>query len=202
MSTSGIGRIFPLLILSCAALIGCSSSSGGSVSLELADNSRVLRQKFPHAYLAKVREGEYDIVLVDKATDWDYESSAKKNRPLKPVALDAVRQLMHIHLYWQPLSGTTRNPAATNASIDWYVLGPEGTDDFVAYQGAGYVALRGSGDEPTIVIRDGQLSRKSGRGSLQDPISSASISGQADAKIDRNRVQELLAEIEKQTGPR
>jgi len=188
-----------MLTLSCAALAGCSAG-GGSVTLELADKGRVLTQKFPHAYITQVQEGEYDVILVDKATDWDYASSARKNRPLIPVALDPARHLMHIHLYWRPLAGTTRNPAATNASIDWYVLGPEGTDDYVAYQGAGYVALHGSGDEHTVFIRDGQISRKAGRGSLQDPIGAASISGSAVAKPDRARVQELLAEVEKQAG--
>lgn len=185
-----------------AALIcapGCSSREGGAVTFDALDQNRTLTQVFPHAYIGQAGGGEYDVILVDKATDWDYRSPGK-NRPLQPGDVEPIRQMMRIHLYWRPLAGTTRNPAATNASVDWYVMGPDGSGDMVVYEGAGFVMLRGSGDELTVVIRDGTVSPASGRGSLRDPVGPAKISGEAVAKVNSARVRETISEILKQAG--
>jgi hypothetical protein len=198
--------IFPLrsvrfgvgLAAVCLVAIGCSSR-GGSINFESTEQNRTLTQAFPHAYISQVQDGECDVILVDNATDWDY-STPKKNRPLEPTPLEPIRQMMHIHLYWRPLAGTTKNPAATNASIDWYVLGPEGTSDVVVYEGAGFVLLHGSGEKWTIVIRDGMVTPKVGRGSLRDPVGQAKINGRVVAKLNDARVRQTMAEVQKQAG--
>jgi len=179
-------------------LAGCASR-GGTVNLNSADRKTVLSQSFAQAYITQGRGGEYDIILVDNATEWNYQSS-RKNRPLDPVTLDPVRQMMHIHLYWRPLAGTTRNPAAVNASFNWYVLGPEGSTDVLAYEGAGYVAIRGSGAQRKIIIRDGQLKPRASRGNLYDPIGPASISGRATARVNETRAREILYEIQQEAN--
>ncbi len=109
---------------------------------------------------------------------------------------------MRIRLYWRPLMGTTKNPAATNALIDWYVLGPDGSTEMRAYEGAAFVVLRGDGDKRTILIREGSIFPKTGasRGGLADPVGKATISGKAVARVSEVRVKDAISELEKTVG--
>lgn len=173
---------------------GCASR-GGTVELQPAQQERAIAQPFAQAYFTQVKPGEYDILLVDNAADWNYEKNGK-NRPLTPVTLSPLRQVMHIHMHWRPLPGVRKNPAATNASITWYVLGPDGTTDRIVYEGAGFVVLRGSGQNRKVSIRDGRLEPKTRQGQLQDPIGVAKISGDAAVRMNRTRVQEIIEEMQ------
>lgn len=183
-------------MLAALALAGCSSSRGGSVTFTAADSGQQLTQSFGHAYIAQVGEGEYEVLLVDSAAEWDYKlPKAKRNRPIDPVALAPVRQAMRIHMFWRPLKMISKNPAAINASIDWYILGADGAADLLTYEGAAYVSIDGSGDQRTIRIRDGQIKPAQVRGQLQDPVGPASITGKAKAILNNARVKETLAEL-------
>jgi hypothetical protein len=102
---------------------------------------------------------------------------------------------MHLHLYWRPRSDVTRNPAAVNAAIDWYVLGSDGSQDVVVYEGAGVVTVHGSGRKRGIVITDGTVRPREARGAMQDPIGNSRISGRFTADVNRTRVRELLNEM-------
>lgn len=187
-------RIFALgCLLLLPLVVGCSSR-GGRVTFEPEQGGRTLTQSFSQAYITPTKAGEYDIVLVDNASDWDYPSP-KKNQPLEPAPLAPMRQVMRIHLYWRPLAGTTKNPAATNASIDWYVLGPDGSNDMLLYQGAAYVTAEAAGKSRTVRIRDGRISLKSARGDLSDPIGSAALSGMVQARPSQARVEDVIAEL-------
>lgn len=183
------------------ALAGCSSSRGGAVTFTAAESKLQLTQSFAHAYIAQVGEGEYEVLLVDSAAEWDYKQpKAKRNRPIEATALAPVRQAMRIHMFWRPLKMINKNPAAINASIDWYVLGEDGGADLLAYEGAAYVSIEGSGGKRTIRIRDGQIKPAQARGKLQDPIGAASITGKATAVVNNARVKETLAELRQQAN--
>ncbi|HEX2974042.1 MAG TPA: hypothetical protein VHP11_17045 [Tepidisphaeraceae bacterium] len=186
-----------LLVL--AFLTGCAHR-GGTVQLDADGKTEEesLAHSFNQAYITG-RAGEYDIVLVDSAAEWDYRKG-KRNKPLQSTQLAPVRHIMRIHLYWRPLAGTTRNPAAINASIDWYVLGPDGSDSKMVYEGAGYVSLRGSRGSRTVIIKDGRIKPKSHQGELGDPIGPAQITGRATAIVDETRVREIISEINRETG--
>lgn len=193
------------LIVCAAAAAGCATGRGGNVRIEQPSSGRALVKAFPQACVTTGRNGEYDIVLLDEAPPAAplfgppaiaLFGSPSAARPLKPMPLPPVRQVLHIHLYWKPLLGTTKNPAATNASIRWYVLGPDGPDSVLVYDGAGYVSLRGSGPKRRVIINDVAvaLDRASSRGNLSDPIGQAMLSGSIVATVNEVMAAELLAE--------
>lgn len=189
-------RHVPALLL-VAMIVGCTSR-GGTVELQSQAGGKALSQTFSQAYFAQITPGEYDVVLVDNAAEWKYRKTGK-NRPLEPVALSPIRQVMHIHLNWKPLTGVRKNPAATNATITWYVLGPDGTTDRIVYEGAGFVVLGGRGQNRSVSIREGVLEPKAKQGQLEDPIGVAKINGDAGVRMNRTRVEEIVAEM-KQVG--
>jgi hypothetical protein len=102
---------------------------------------------------------------------------------------------MHLHLYWRPRTDMTRNPAAANAAIDWYVLGSDAAQDVVLYEGAGVVTVHGSGSQRQVIITEASVRPRESRGAMQDPIGRAGISGVFTADVNRTRVREVLAEM-------
>jgi hypothetical protein len=193
----GEGAIRYLLssILFYLLLTGCASR-GGRINLETADRHRYLTQIFNQAYITDSGSGEYDIVLVD--SPGERPPKRRKNRPLQPMPLAPLQQVMHIHVYWHAMSGIKSNPAAVNASIDWYVLGAGGTADLIKYEGAGYILVSGSGDVREVAIRQGELKPKLMRGNIQDPIGAAEIYGHATARMNDARVKDTLAQMRDQ----
>lgn len=178
------------LLLFLLTLPGCTSH-GGTLTLEPVGAERPLTQTFSDAYVTQARGGEYEIVLVDHARF----QRQNPRKPLQPQPLSPTRQVMHLHLYWRPRSDVTRNPAAVNAAIDWYVLGSDGNQDVVVYEGAGVVAVYGSGKRRRIVISEGTVRPREARGAMQDPIGNSRISGHFFADVNRTRVRELLNEM-------
>ena len=182
-----------IILYSAFVLVGCSSP-GGQVTFDGANGPTV--QRFSEAYIAQTRSSEAEIVLIDDAADQQYKPSPK-DQALQPVALPPLRQIMRIHLYWRPLALTTKNPAAINASLTWYVLGPDGSSDVMTYEGAAFVVLEGGGTSCDVRIKDGQIAPKSNNseGRLRDPIGPARISGKVLAVVNKARVDETLKEM-------
>ncbi|MGE5608758.1 MAG: hypothetical protein ACM359_05870, partial [Bacillota bacterium] len=92
------------VVLVLFALLGGCSHHGGTVQLDGQEKTESLIHSFNQAYITG-RTGEYDIVLVDSAAEWDYRKG-KRSKPLQPTPLAPVRHIMHIHLYWRPIAGT------------------------------------------------------------------------------------------------
>lgn len=190
-------RFTPLLLL--ALMTGCSSP-GGTITLDSYEHNRTFTQSFSQAYISHALTGESDLVLIE-SSDMPRSGGSKKDQPLLPTPISPLRQVMRIHLYWQPLSGTTKNPAAINASIDWYVLGADGPNDLLVYEGAGFVTVEDNGAKQYIRIRDGQVKPKLSRGQMQDPVGLARIWGVATARVDDGRVKDSIAQMEQQARP-
>jgi len=114
------------------------------------------------------------------------------------MPLAPLQQVMHIHVYWHAMTGIKSNPAAVNASIDWYVLGSGSGDDVVLYEGAGLVEVDATGDRREVDIKDGDVKPKIVRGNIQDPIGHANLSGYATAKMNDARVKDTLAQMQQQ----
>jgi hypothetical protein len=184
--------LFALLAL--ALLEGCAAR-GGRVNFETSQH-RFLTQVFNQAYITDSGSGEYDIVLVD--SPGEQPPKRRKNRPLQPMPLAPLQQVMHIHVYWHALTGIKSNPAAVNASIDWYVLGSGSGDDVVLYEGAGYVVVDESGERREVDIREGDVKPKIIRGNIKDPIGHATLVGYATARMNDARVKDTLAQMQQQ----
>ena len=185
--------IFWLIAL--LALQGCTTR-GGRINLESTTNHRYFTQAFNQAYVTDSGSGEYDIVLVE--SPGELPPRRLKNRPLQPMPLAPLRQVMHIHVYWRGLSGIQSNPAAVNASIDWYILGAGGGGDLVLYEGAGYVLVDSAGERRDVEIKDAELRAKLMRGNILDPLGHARFYGAATARMNDARVKDTLAQMREQ----
>jgi len=199
-----------LAICGLLAVVGCSSN-GGKITFESIDHKRVRTQRFGEAYIGKITT-EQDAACITKTANNEIEavliedrgtqeaSRSSKRKPIQPMAIAPLRQVMRIHMYWRPMALTTKNPAAINASIDWYVLGPEGSSDMLVYEGAAFVVLEGRGDTRRIRIKDGQIRPKfnESEGRLRDPIGAAKMHGSVRAVISKGRVEETLKLINQQ----
>jgi hypothetical protein len=171
---------------------GCGGA-GGTVTFRSQETGRIVQQRFSHAFYAVSTSGDVDVVLVQNSAE-DEMPRTRGKKPIEPLKIEPVRQVMHIRLYWNAVTGTTRNPAAINSTVDWTVLGPEGTADRSTYVGAAYVVLRGRGESRTVYIRDGEMKIRSKAGDIQDPVGPSWISGTLNASASAIRVRELLAE--------
>lgn len=186
-------RVLPLLLL--LPLLSACSDQGGTITLVPLDGSPSLKMDFGQAYVSRPAAGEYDIVLLDSPAENAYRRP-KKKKPLEPIPIEPLQQVLHIHLYWQPMVGTEKNPAAINASMNWYVLGPDGSSDLIVYDGAGLVALDGE----HLSIRDGELAPGRRHGRLSDPVGPARIFGDASVRLNAARVQDTLDQMRQRVG--
>lgn len=187
----------PLSFLFAAGLLaagGCAKH-GGTISFEASDHSHTSLQRFSQAYIAQTKTSEIEVVLTDTPTDWQ-KKQTRKNQPIQPISLPPLRHVMRIHMYWRPMTLTAKNPAAINASVDWYVIGPEGSNDVLVYEGAAFVVLEGRGDTRRVRIKDGQITPKfnSSEGRLLDPVGPSKMSGSVVAKLSSARVDDVLTE--------
>jgi hypothetical protein len=182
-----------LLLLGIAG--GCASR-GGRINLESTTNHKFFAQSFNQAYITDSGSGEYDIVLVE--APGELPPMRRKNRPLLPMPLVPLRQVMHIHVYWHAPIGIKSNPAAVNASIDWYIFGAGGGGDLVLYEGAGLVLVDTEGERRDVDINDGELKAKLLRGNIIDPLGHARFYGSATARMNDARVKDTLAQMREQ----
>src|SRR5688572_17868181 len=137
-----------LLIL--AALTMISSSVGctsGRSTLRLTDDGgEHFTQSFGRAYAGRDEHGNYDVVLIQEPLA-EADAAAARAEPGAPLLASdeqPLRHVVHIRVFWRPLHGARAdNPAATNAAINWYVLGESSRlrNDMVHYDGAGFVSI-------------------------------------------------------------
>jgi len=179
-----------------SACIGCSHR-GGNVVLTPLDHGKPIETRFAQAFVTQPGPGEYDVVLVDSAAGWESHHQ-KGSKPLQQAVIAPVSQMMRIHLYWRPMIGTTKNPAAINASIDWYVLGSGTSGDLIVYEGAGHVVVEGDEQVRRVRIRDGTVTRKLVRGEMKDSMGPARITGSVKAVYNDGRVKDTIAQMQQQ----
>lgn len=190
---------FFLLPLSFCLAQGCAAKPA-SLVLHPAGKNIAYAQNFAQAYAGKTDDGSTAFLLVSDDAG-AAAPAAKPGAPLRPSAEQPLRQVVYIKVLWRPLSGT-RESAATNAAIDWYVLSNtvEGGDDLLLYQGAGYVTVD-PGDKATKVnIRSADLKPTLSVGHLADPIGRARLTGSFAAPRDNRRLHELLTATRSRTS--
>ncbi|HEY8666998.1 MAG TPA: hypothetical protein VIL86_10050 [Tepidisphaeraceae bacterium] len=184
--------LIPLLSLLAA---GCAHQPG-KLSISSGETRWVYTQKFSQAYCSRSGDGDYDIVLVEDdihSADGDHA-----NAPLQPAARPPLRQIIHIRVFWRPARGTkSDSPSATNAAIDWYVLGG-GTRqdrDMLHYEGIGFIALSSAGGSVKADLRNTTLKLTDKHGQLADTFGVARLAGSIYAKKDRIHLDDVLAQL-------
>jgi hypothetical protein len=185
-----------LLLVLCMA--GCSASKG-KVTLHGEQGRTIYAQTFNQAYISNSREGEYDVLLIQDPQTSKAES--RGNKPLQPMAAAALRQMVHIHVFWQAQGGSVaKDGVVTNAAIDWYVIAHEASDrpQILHYEGAGYVLLDEGKKTTSVEIRDGSMKKTDLRGDLIDPLGPSRLAGTVKAQRNGPLVRATLSDIKAQ----
>ena len=197
-------------------LTGCSSSRG-KVTARADEGHTLLAQSFSNAYIASNHTGEYDVVLIQDPQSKPPASTAKKTwkslltvgaaptaRPLEPLTTNHLKQIVHIHVFWQAEGGSVaRDGVVTNAAIDWYVIADQESDhpDVLHYEGAGYVLLDPGARGTDVEIRDGSMKKTDGVTALTDPLGPANLTGKVRAQRNTQLVRDTLADLKAQLTP-
>src|SRR5215218_8768357 len=82
---------------------GCSSANKGNLTLQGDESQTLFAQSFNQAYISGSREGEYDLMLLQ---DPAMAKPEKGNKPLQPLSGGDLRQIVHVHVYWQASGGS------------------------------------------------------------------------------------------------
>jgi len=191
-------RLHCLAAVFAALIIGGCQSMGGMLRL-YPDHGGQQSHRFSQAYIAEAANGDREIVLLDSA-GWT-ASSKGKGRPLEPTELAPLRQMVHLRVFWRAIAGTTNNPAAANAAVEWHILGPEGSGRRIVYEGAAQVAIGNRVGHRLVTIRDGHLSPSGRHDEVQDPVGPARIVGAFRAVPNSGRVRDALAELDLAAQP-
>jgi len=181
---SGFRFLLPILTLVIAA--GCSSNQGNLHLLSL-DQKHEFSQTFTRAYLDRNDSGDADIVLV-------------QDNASQPQRLDGClmpRQLVHIRVFWTPMSGVKADhPANTNASIHWcFICDDANRPGVVEYCGSGLVELDDSSSGASVTIRKAWMKERCHRGKMVDPLGPSILQGSFHAQHDPAQVRTIMAQI-------
>jgi hypothetical protein len=189
-------RCFSLLVVVMILASGCSSGVGGELRVTRLNDGRTLSQVFEQGYISQADQGDYDAVLI--AETIDEQASRARDNTLTPAASVPVRHIVHVRVFWKPMSGLrSEDTAASNSTIDWYVLTPgarEG-DDLLRYRGSGLVSVYPGREGASITLRNVRLEPEIVRGQMTDPIGRAGVSGSVRAAWDDEFVRNKLAEV-------
>jgi hypothetical protein len=162
-----------LLLTLSAALCGCASQS--RLTVAPTRSREIFSQRFDKAFSSRDEAGDYRIVLLD-----DGLNVPQNTGPLHPTATPPVRQVVRIRLFWRPMLGTKPDfPSASNAAIDWYVMGTGSREaiDMIHYQGVGFVSVRTAAGGATVTIHTALLNPVASCGRMADPIGVTKLSG-------------------------
>jgi len=185
--------ILPALLVISAYVGGCSSDEG-TLRLSSMDGQREFSQNFTQAYIARDQSGDADVVLVQ---DEIQPSHPDPTKPLVPDRWRTPRQLVHIRVFWMPMSGVKPDhPANTNASIHWcLVCNDSYSPGVVEYRGSGLVEVDDSSDGATVTIRKAWMKVGRQHGQLVDPLGPSILEGSFHAIGDAGLVKSIIAEI-------
>jgi hypothetical protein len=196
-------RVHPFLsmiaICAGAILCGCASQPGDLRMTGIA-NHRNFRQNFDRAYISKDEAGDADIVLVQ---DGFASRDDNASTPMAPDNQYTPRQLVHIRIFWNPMTGAQADhPANTNASLHWCLMG-DGADHggMLEYAGSGVVLMDRGHNGTNLTIRKAWMKAISQRGNMLDPLGPSLLIGSIYAVDDDQKVQSLLAELKSAVAP-
>ncbi|MGD0464370.1 MAG: hypothetical protein ABSB74_17950 [Tepidisphaeraceae bacterium] len=183
----------PALVFIWAYVGGCSTDQG-TLRLSSMDGQHEFSQSFTQAYIARNQAGDADVVLVQD------EIQPRHPDPTKPLVQDRCRmprQLVHIRVFWMPMSGVKPDhPANTNASIHWcLVCNDSDAPGVVEYRGSGLVEVDDSSDGATVTIRKAWMKVGRQHGQLVDPLGPSILEGSFHALGDAGQVKSVIAEI-------
>lgn len=194
--------------LLCVAVIllaaGCAGRVPEGVHVASIKDARTLNEDFPARFVSRGPAGDYHVVLLkDRAPKkkTNVETPPRKpGAPIEPLDLSDVRQVLHVHVFWNPMRGAKPdNPSATNAALDWYLVRADEAGQVTGilhYAGAGFVTTEIGGDAAGVVVRSSALSPTRVEGDIVDPIGPLHLTGRFDATHHPSIVTDVLAQLD------
>jgi hypothetical protein len=175
---------FATIVLSLAALPGCSYSTGvGTLrAVSLGNQPATLVSDFSIANFADDTAGT-SFMLSDVPPEQLIKGSV------------ANAQIMHVELLWEPLPGMTPlDPSATNASIRYIIIS---NGEVGLYGGAGFAMPSGelTGNTVSLALEDASLQLLESTPGFRDLLSPAQLTGSFSAARDekKNRLLNMAA---------
>jgi hypothetical protein len=189
----------PVIVIIAAFMSGCSSNQG-TLHLVSVDGRHEFAQTFSQAYYDRNEAGDADIVLVEDDIQISHPDPTK---PLAPDHSLMPRQLVHIRVFWTPMTGVKPDhPANTNASVHWcLVCDNTYQPGVVVYRGSGLVEIDDSSDGAQVTIRKAWMKVGSQHGQLVDPLGPSIMAGSFYATRNAEEVKAILAEMKAAAGP-
>src|SRR5258708_7293355 len=92
------------LAVGIASLSGGCSASKGKVTMQGKQGQTLYAQSFNQAYISASHDGEFDVVMIQDSQA--NRPAAKGNKPLQPETTAQLRQVVHIHVFWQAEFGS------------------------------------------------------------------------------------------------
>jgi len=175
-----------VLFAACAALIGsagCYSSSATLTFISYAD------PYFPERTTLTFQDCAYRI-----DPGGDIHIAARRDTTTDRERL-AVREFLHVHLYWKPHPGKTpADPTMADAVIRYVIATPEGT---ALYTGTGFAFPRTRpGRQLEVALESGRLHLVSTTGTLTDALGETRVSGRLAARRDPGLAARFTHELE------
>ena len=179
-----------LAALLLATVGGCASGpSEPQLTLHSTVGNRTLSPQFSSAYVTRDRNGDTDVVLLDRAAEGLMDGS----RDTAPV-----RQVMHIRVLWNARSDMAgEHASASNASVHWYVMrnNTASACDVLEYAGTAFIVASPADGATELQIRNATIRPVACRGGLCDPIGSTTFQGAVRAIDDGRRVRQALDSV-------
>jgi hypothetical protein len=173
---------------------GCASDEGHMQMVSL-DQKHDLAQNFTQAFIGHSPSGDTDIVLVSEGGP--VKSDIDPRQPLQPEASVMPRQIVHIRVFWKAISYKADHPAATNASIHWYVLGDSADQGgMLEYTGSGLVLTDDASDGATVKVVKAWMKNATQTGGMTDPLGPSMMTGKIRATTDQQHLTAVLAQIQ------
>ena len=187
-------RILGFVLSAFAAMAAGCSSNAGSLNLVSLDQKHSFSQQFSQAYITRNESGDADIVLVQ---DNIRPSNQNPSKPQRPDSCVMPRELVHVRVFWTPMSGVKADhPANTNASIHYcFICDNPNQAGVVEYCGSGLVVIAESSSGAKITIRKAWMKERCERGQLIDPLGPSILSGSFKAAHDDSQVKSVIAQI-------
>ena len=179
------GLTLPALALGGLWLVGAGCASPKTeLTVTALESRQTYNPAFRQAYSRRNDQGDVEVVAA-----CDIRTASGAPHP-------DLKQLMHIRVLWSPGPGLkTDQPAATNASIAWYIYSDANTSNMVEYTGTGLVDVERDGNVTTVEIRNASLRPGITSGGLRDPIGPARFEGTVVARTNKRKVEEILSSV-------
>jgi hypothetical protein len=182
-------RLKSLLSLSALMLLTGCAASGPELAITRDAGGEYVAH-FDRACFSQTTDGQLDLLLIAHGAG----SNAAVNRPLETTNRKAIEQIVHVRVLWQhPRDVKLDNPSASNAMIQWHVIGSP--QDRIVYSGSCWTRIAVDGDTAKVELREASVSISKVVGDMHDPLKRATLEGKLVAQRSDATVQSYLEEL-------